>query len=129
MKMLMNEVTRIKSTAVSSLYIELLSVRDHWLPCRDCKENNFFFFNFKGSLVFIYFLNFQDMFKSNLMCSSLSSNPPGYILWLFLKNRSYEILSGLISPNLRSCSIKKMLCFLFAFFVVVVFVLFFLFLK
>lgn len=79
--------------------------------------------------MFIYFLNFQDMFKSNLMCSSLSSNPPGYILWLFLKNRSYEILSGLISPNLRSCSIKKMLCFLFAFFVVVVFVLFFLFLK
>lgn len=56
------------------------------------------------------------MFKSNLMCSSLSFNPPGCILWLFLKNRSSEILSRLISPNLRSCSIKNMLGFLFGFF-------------
>lgn len=74
----------------------------------------FFFFYLKDSLVFLSFLNFQDMFKSNLMCSTLSFNPPGCILWLFLKNRS-EILSGLISPNLRSCSIKEMLGFFVCF--------------
>lgn len=76
-------------------------------------------------MVFIYFLNFQDMFKSDLMCSSLSFNPPGCILWLLFKNRS-EIVSGLISPNLRSCSIKNMLGFLFAFCLFVCFILVFL---